>query len=292
MTKRSGEASGGGKRDARESTFDLDAARTNVRALHGPQLDACDRLREFAFSLSPWPGRPLDPYLRPHEPLLAAIFARSLNTYCSTIELTRIGFGEQAAMLNRSLFEDMIDAHWVTVEPALAVERMRDHHLHGRMLLADAARSQHGFVPHDEIPTFHEAERTRLDGMFGPNGSRSWTTVGLHERVAAVAHIWGERADSLDFHRRIVHRDNNQQLHLSGQAIGEVIVSSGPDGLAVKVGPGPEYIGRALAAAFWTFAEMVGLIVDQFEIPAEDFMVVHAECVSAFRSGPSEAAGA
>jgi len=93
---------------------------------------------------------------------LIVIFSRSFNTFCAAVELARMGFGQQAAMLNRSLFEDMIDGHWVTLEPELAVQRLEEHHLHGRMLLADAVRDE-GLLPEDDIPSFDATRREELD---------------------------------------------------------------------------------------------------------------------------------
>jgi hypothetical protein len=101
-------------------------------------LAACDRLERFAVGMtSPWGGGELG-----DEPqadmLLVALFTRSYATFSADVELVRLGFGEQAAMLNRSLFEDMVEAHWIATYPDAAVELMGDHHMHGRMLLADA----------------------------------------------------------------------------------------------------------------------------------------------------------
>ena len=77
----------------------LEEARDQVAEQYRPQLAACDRLRDHAIALlENWKGRPLDPE-KHEEAILGAIFARSLNTYWAAIELARVGFGEQAAML-------------------------------------------------------------------------------------------------------------------------------------------------------------------------------------------------
>lgn len=234
---------------------------------------ACDRLRDYAIAMkSPsWGGRALDKK-SPHEQLLAMIFSRSLNTYWSAIELARIGFGPQAAMLNRSLFEDMVDAHWITVEPELAVQRIEDHHLHGRMLLADAARAQ-GVVSEDEVPTFDPHERKRLDKIFGDYGERSWTGLGIYNRVMAIEHLWepveGGR-ELLHFYRRLVHRENNQILHLTAFSMGEQLRERSEAELALALGPNTTYVEKALIAAFWCFGQLISVIRDTFEFGANE----------------------
>ena len=63
-------------------------------------------------------GDDLVPALRKIKPsptcsLILAFLMRGLTTFEAMVELARHGYGEQIAMLNRSLFEQMIDAHWI-----------------------------------------------------------------------------------------------------------------------------------------------------------------------------------
>jgi hypothetical protein len=228
------------------------------------ELAACDRLRDFAIGMkAPWGGRSID-MDSPHEQLLAMIFSRSLNTFWSSVELTRIGFALQAAMLNRSLFEDAIDAHWITVEPELAAQRVEEHYLHGKMLLAGAMREEG--VADEEIPTFDAADRTRLDKIFGKYGERSWTGLTLYARVMAVEHLWdAEGRKHLHFYRRLVHREANQLLHLSAFAMREQVRSRTPEEMRLSLGPTGRYTDKALAAAAWTYIQILSLIRDTFE---------------------------
>src|SRR4051794_24560855 len=90
----------------------------------GARIRACERLYEYAKGLTKsWPGRPLEDAA---DGLIIALFTRSLDTFKAAITLASKGFGAQAAMLNRSLFEDMIDAHWVATDPDTARLRYED----------------------------------------------------------------------------------------------------------------------------------------------------------------------
>jgi hypothetical protein len=233
-------------------------------------LAACDGLRDYGVAMmEPWGGRAAKEDAR-DELLLLSVNSRSLNTFWSAINTARTGFGAQAAMLNRSLFEDMIDAHWITVEPNLAVERIEDHHLHGRMLLADAALAQ-GVVAEDKVPDFDPAERARLDGLFGRYGDGSWTGVGTYKRVMAVEHLWDpEGRDTLHFFRRLVHRENNQLLHLSAFSIGAQFRGRTDDELSLALGPSDQYVEKALIAAFWTYGQLLSVVRDTFGFADED----------------------
>jgi len=242
----------------------VEPVRAAIVERYAPLLAACDRLRDFAVAMkSPWGGRSIH-VASAHEQMLVIVFSRSLNTFWSAVELARIGFGPQAAMLNRSLFEDMIDAHWITVEPALAAQRIDEHHLHGRMLLADAVRAQ-GAVAADKIPTFDAQRRTELDAVFGQYGERSWTGLGTYARVMAVEHLWEpEGRETLHFYRRLVHRESNQILHLSAFSMRDEIHERTAQALTLGLGPSSRYVDKALIAAFYVYGQLVSLVRDTF----------------------------
>src|SRR5215469_664193 len=66
----------------------------------------------------PWRGRPIDTDRRA-DSLIAVEAARGLKTYRAVLHLCLGGFGQQAAMLDRSLFEGMVVTHWVHANPDL-----------------------------------------------------------------------------------------------------------------------------------------------------------------------------
>ena len=264
----------------------IEEALKQVERHHGRQVQACDRLLEFVLDLvQPWKGRAIE---RDHDGLVGAIFARTTTTFWSALELARIGFGEQASMLNRSLFEDMVDLHWIVDNPDAAVERYDQHLRHGQMLLADALRNHPDFMPAEELPEFDEGDRAELDKVFGPYGSRSWTTESLHNRIASIEHHWGEGGDlrHLHFFRDIVHRDNNQLLHVSAHSLNQTVRRSSPQegGLALKFGPQDEYLDRAIFGSFWIYSQSVGLLLEHFEFSEkEQFGELLGELIPEFR---------
>lgn len=227
-----------------------------------PLLAACDRLHDFTIAMrEPWGGRAIDGL---HEQLMLIVFSRSSNTFCGATELARVGFGAQAAMLNRSLFEDMIDAHWITVKPELAVQRIGEHHLHGQMLLADAARAEE-LMPAHEIPSFDATRRAELDETFGQYGEKSWTALGTYSRVMDVEHLWDDQGrKDLHTHRRLVHRESNQLLHLSAFSMSGQIRERTEDTLTLALGPSDQYVEKALFAAFWTYGQLTSVVRDTF----------------------------
>lgn len=239
----------------------------------GRQLGACERLRDFAHGLThPWQGRDLDGEAHPEDMLVAALFARAFGTFSAVIHLARSGFGEQASMLNRSLFEDMVDIHWVCAEPTRAVQLYEDHHTHGKMLLADQVTKYSDLLGQTEVPEFDPDDRDRLNDLFGPYGSKSWTTLNIHQRVEAIEHFWDddENRRLLRFFRDIPHQANNRALHVTAQGLTSLVRGRDAEGVTLRAGPGPEMLEQALFGAFWIFAQILGLMFDHFAIEVDE----------------------
>lgn len=249
------------------SRSEIEAAVALIQELFPGQLAACERLRDFSLEIArPWDGRALE---GPEDMIVASLFARSSNTYQALLELCRISFASQAAMLNRSLFEDMVDVHWVTVEPSLAVQRYEQHNEHGMMIFAESARCHPEYFDVDKLPTFDVERRTELDDIFGPYGSKPWTGRDLHRRVQDIEHLWTDEDGRrhLHFFRRIIHRHNNQQLHTTADSLNRTVRSQTETETAFRSGPSAEGVAAALWASFWTMSQTVRLILDYFAFP-------------------------
>jgi hypothetical protein len=243
---------------------------TLIRQQFENQIAACRRLEDYVIGLTKeWPGRPIE---QTADGLIHALLARSLDTYSCAVRLASDGYGTQASMLNRSLFEDMVDAHWIASDPEAAQKRYSDHHDHGRMLPADAAQKYPEHYTEVALPEFDADERKRLDEVYGEYGSKPWSTISLHRRVELIDHHWttAEAKRTLRLFRDIAHRENNQTLHVSAASLNAVVRSSEEGSIGFNVGPRLDMVDRALLGAFWTFAQTAGLIVDHFDIAIDD----------------------
>lgn len=241
--------------------------RRDIRESYEPRLRACDRMHDHAMSnLASWTGRAINSAA---DGIIVALFARSLDTFAAATKLARLGYGAESQMLLRSLFEGMVDAHWVHSDPETADERFHDHWEHGRMLLAEAAQrfpEQYGDV---EFPAFDPMERARLDKLYTAHGVRPWSRLNLHERVRLITDQWTQHEGrrTLQFMHDIAHRENNAVLHVTAQSLDDsVIWLDEEERPAFKVGPRPDRVARALFGAFWTFAQTYSLVLDRFNL--------------------------
>jgi len=241
--------------------------RREIKEHFADELATCDRLREHAVGMfETWTGRVLEGTA---DGLLKALFARSTDTFTCAVRCVRVGYGAQAAMLNRSLFEDMVDAHWINAHPEDAAAQYADHHEHGRMLLADAVATFPNLLGEVNLPEFDQEERERLDGVFGKFGQRSWTRLNLHERVEAIGDQWTTEDDRevLRFMHLLAHRENNQTLHVSAQSLHAAAELDGNGRPVFLLGPRTRMVYRALFGAYWTFSQTATLVVDRFGLP-------------------------
>ena len=96
-----------------------------LQARFQAQFSACASLYAFAGAHRP-PGPPAPDT---GGQLILWSYARASKTYQGSFRLAACGYGEQAGMLNRSLYEDMAIAHWVKRHPDEAIAKLKKSEL-------------------------------------------------------------------------------------------------------------------------------------------------------------------
>lgn len=203
--------------------------------------------------------------------LVLSFFARSSRTFRGVLIVSERGFGEPASMLSRSLFEDMVDAHWAHGNPSRAVERIHQHDKFSRLLRIES-RKDHRWVFKDaETPPpveYTDEELAEWKELFGSKGTKSWTGVSrLDMRVHAIARQWpkdGRR--QLRFMHGYANKIQNEILHPSGLSIARVGLPSLLDDGSPEwnMGSTRTLLPMALFASLWTFTHTVGLIHERY----------------------------
>jgi hypothetical protein len=188
-------------------------------------------------------------------------------------------------MISRSLFEDAVDAHWVTLDPEHAEKLYGQHHSHTRQLWIEVL-DRHQWL--DESLEFSKEERQareELDAIFGKHGTKSWTTLNIFERVKAIEHLWSDGGAELRLHRDVVHRSNNQHLHASAPALNQTAEVSEQGDLRFHARPSPRFVDQALIGASWAYLQTLSLAAEWFELPiGEEIKAWSAEWGKHYRS--------
>jgi len=228
-------------------------------------FEACEALQEFAEAHRPGPVS--------HEAslIVAGTIARSAAAFKCIIKLCRMGYGDQASMLNRSFFEDMISAHWATLYPKRAARLLKRHDDWVRVHLA-RVRKRHNIAYELSTPlhTWTGSRKKRLRKLFGRG---SWTGRPLPTMVKQVKPLWPDEASAERLQRTydLFHRGNNILLHYSARSL-QQRVDVNPDGsYSFNAGPSEVFVASALGFAFWTYANTISLGVtgdDESELAA------------------------
>ena len=251
----------------------LAEARAGVDAHVGGRLRACEELRELALVIATnWTGRPMEPEAGVDRPI-ALLFARTSGTYWATVELLRMAFGPQAAMLTRALFEEMVDMHYIAVEPARAVDRLPMYHQHFDMLMADALRKHPRLMGRPgHAQRVRPSAEARARAAYSVCIEKGWSGRSIHQRVEAIAHRWLDPADRkhLDFFLGVIHRVHNQTLHVTGASLSAVMRGADERGLHVSFSPGPEQVKETTFAAFWIYSQSVRMVLDAVRLSRRD----------------------
>jgi hypothetical protein len=242
----------------------------------GRQVEACEELRAYLYDdLGPKAGA-LDTN-EAHWGIVLALLASASTTYEAAVRLARDGFGHQAAMLNRSLFEAMVDSYWVAKQPELAIERMRDHTKYNARLTARTSAkypAQFGDLP--VPPPLSEEEDKRLRKLYR-GGSLSWTGLSLYDRVTDISGRWpaGKAREHLFFFVDIANSINNYMLHSTPwgmtRAARPVTTSAGGKAVRFHVGASDAFCSEALFGSFWTASSLARLMLEECSLDVEAF---------------------
>lgn len=207
------------------------------------------------------------------DKIVLAELSRATKTHLAVIDLALGGFGQQASMLNRALFEAMVNLLWTTIEPETALYRFEKH---WRLcsLQRFEARKEAGLVEDGETHPVTAMELKELKALFGPYGHKSWTGHNLDQllkKVERIHHLFPtqEYRESLWHYYRFVHRSNNWLLH--GASVGMMErVTLHRDGLKAEFGPSETMLKEALASAAWCYANLAERWWVYFEVPEQD----------------------
>ena len=267
----------GGDEGGRERRAAAEVA-SQIATEFSHELGACAGLESIAAAaLDPWRGRTIKKGAIDDPPgadeILAMLFARATKTYKAARLLARSGYGEQASMLDRSLFEGMVVAHWVSTNSDLAAERFLrawrfDRHLYAEVIGATGWLPEGATMAGPEIP---EAELAGMKRDFGNYGEVLWTGHrSLRALVQEIESDWEpEQREVLRNFLRVANRQNSQVLHSTVAGLTEAASALTQEGLYLTVGPAKARVERALFGAYWTYAQILRVVIEHFEVPVQ-----------------------
>jgi hypothetical protein len=198
-----------------------------------------------------------------------ALLVRSPPLVEAALTLAESGFGRETMMLNRPLFELMLDAYWAGTEPELADERFLAHARYTQHLQREVVRRypelgitpQGGLLPQEEVKA--------SAAIFGKHADRSWTGLSLKKRVDLFEDHLSDAGESgrrqLWFCFDVLHDLNNGEIHPSSWSLSRAprrIPTGEGDTyrLQFRVGPEPELAAFALGFTWWVFVQTLDLM--------------------------------
>lgn len=216
--------------------------------------------------------------------LLVAQVTRTAHTFEAVLMNCTIGRGVQASMLNRSLFEDALDIHWVADNPDLAPDYAEQHDRF--MALAEHKRETDLGRTERPLDEDEEAELAELIDLFG--GTRrafmaSWTRSSRADRMALMQERWHSETEAhpmLDYLYRVVQQQNNLMLHSSPTAFRQTIVDR-PDGGRTLNRAGPDLRWRvALSHGCGAFYLSCRVLSEVFELDKEPMAAAFSQATN------------
>lgn len=244
-----------------------DDVRALISKAYGGQLSACAELLEFAISeVQSWSGRPVK---RGADRIIIFEAARATKTFDAVIRLCSLGYGEQAVMLNRSLFEGMAIAHWTSANRREAAWLFRRHAKLGSALWREAFDAL-GWLD-DETrrnwQTIQPRERQEFVTLFGRYGDQPWTRRSIPKLLKEIENQWDEQGRrQLWATHNVAYRHSNLVLHSTPFSVGAAATTETKDELHMTIGASDLFLAQALFFAYWTYGQLFNLLITTFRL--------------------------
>lgn len=205
--------------------------------------------------------------------LLTAQATRAIHTFEAVIGSCVLGRGVQASMLNRSLYEDVLDIHWVAEHPELAPERADEH---DRFMALAEHKLETQYERTDRPLNDHEEhELAQLIEKYGGRReafTSSWHRAFFDECFQLVKTRWSEHeqaAGYLDYIYDVMQRRNNLMLHPSPTAFRQTFVMAVNGNRTLnRAGPDERWI-QALKDGAGAFYMVMRVLAEEFDLDNE-----------------------
>jgi hypothetical protein len=250
-----------------------DEVRALIAEHYGGEIAACKELLEFAISeVQNWSGRPVK---RGADRIILFEAARATKTFDAIIRLCELGFGEQAVMLNRPLFEGMVVAHWVPDHRREAVGLFTRFARYSALLWWEGFNAMGWLDADDRKPSIGPKQRAEFVGLFR-YGTTSWTRRSVHKLLKEIEHQWDKRGrEHLWAMHNVAYRHANQVLHSTPYAAAATATAQTEEALHMTIGPSDQFVSQALLFAYWTYGQLFSLLIKVFRISSlEEFRAV------------------
>lgn len=230
------------------------------------RFDACDELETMIMLAWPRGGvrwRPAD-----RRYLQSITLIRALKTFDGSLHLAAAGYGQQASMLGRSLFEDMVVAHWAMGTPdEILLEKMARHEKSVALYFQSDARTlPSGLADMHRLPEERVREIEQAEGISSRDALRHWTGKTLHQMVKeAGVRLPPEEQALLEEMHDLANRLSNLLLHHSPLSLNSAFTGNvelaGETAAMLSRRPSDRGVGDALRLAFYSLARLGRLVV-------------------------------
>ena len=201
----------------------------------------------------------LDGFSRDHRPsssptpdaagrIILWTYARSTKTFRASLRLAAGGYGEQAMMINRSLFEDMAIARWVERHPEEALPQLTRHTKWARERWGKEMEETGLQLSSTEPSELSSGERKELNKEFM---GKTWVGLSLPGIIADIRDEWPTPLERQLFEQlvKLIHMLNNTVLHQSAVSLGLAGERNDEGDLGFSVGPSETLINSSLLGA-------------------------------------------
>jgi hypothetical protein len=202
-------------------------------------------------------------YSKPQQSVVAFLFGKSYKTHDVVLDLCREGYGEDASILLRSLFESAVNAGYLIKEDVENRSTMFLEHEEVTKYMLFKSNKELLLKSDTKTEGDYEEMRKNVQSLclkYGPNFYNNWSCKRLEEMASEVG-LDKPYLAMYPLYADIAH---------SRISSARTYISEDSSGLTIDTGPKDELISESLVSAFHYFFNIITVWNSVFELPLEE----------------------
>lgn len=182
--------------------------------------------------------------------------SKSFKSFWATIELAKKGFGEDALILSRSIFENAITYLYISKDPAKRTDLYLKHDCIGSRRYLNICRSINTIIPdEDEIARTIEGNYQEVRGDYKQN--KLWNGKTLKDLAVEVG---------LEETYNLIYPLHSEFVH-SGIKTMKYYIQDEGEKVVVNYGPSDNFVDNALISAHNSLVRILNTYNDKMGLP-------------------------
>lgn len=194
----------------------------------------------------------------PFQEISLFFLTKSFKSFWAIIELSKMGFGEDALILGRSLFENAINYLYISKDPEKRTDLYMKHDCIGSKRYLNICKNSNTAIPNEDIVS-QEVENNYQEVKKDYKGDIWWHDKKLKDMAIEVG---------LEETYNLIYPLHSEFVH-SGIKAMKYYIHSEDEKVIVNYGPSENFVDNALISNFNSLVRVLDTYINKIGLPYE-----------------------